>query len=197
MNQFLVDGRLTAIHTVRRIQMSPKTVAECIKTLRKHTCCPIRRVVAVGASFCISVQLCLARTLFSAAMFQRTSLIQVIGNHASLMWFCGVAGAPFRLFGRKKKEAAPVAASTDPAVESTDVQGSGFTRNLTGKSRTGYSVRDSDIFQNRLHEWRVTRRYQGRLKVGRAIRPQLCVTSVDETVRCCFRRRSSWIGLVR
>lgn len=42
--------------------------------------------------------------------------------------------------------------------------GSGFDENLTGQSRTGYSVRDSDVFQNRLHEWRVTRRYQGRVK---------------------------------
>ena len=65
---------------------------------------------------------------------------------------------PFRRFAKKSK------APSEPIV-ATDLTGSGFSQNLTGKSRTGYSVRDSDVFQNRLHEWRVIRRYQGRLKV--------------------------------
>jgi len=42
--------------------------------------------------------------------------------------------------------------------------GSGFAENVTGRVQTGYSVKDSDVWQNRSHEWRVTRRYQGQVK---------------------------------
>lgn len=42
--------------------------------------------------------------------------------------------------------------------------GSGFTSYTTGKRLTGFSVKDSDIWQNSQHEWRVIRRYQGQIK---------------------------------
>lgn len=42
--------------------------------------------------------------------------------------------------------------------------GSGVRENVTGQSRTGFSVRDSDVWQNKLHEWRMVRKYQGQVK---------------------------------
>jgi hypothetical protein len=42
--------------------------------------------------------------------------------------------------------------------------GSGFNTNVTGKVVTGFSVKDSDVWQNRRHEWRTQRRYQGQVK---------------------------------
>jgi len=42
--------------------------------------------------------------------------------------------------------------------------GSGYTENITGKSGTGFSVRDSDVYQNSMQQWHVRRRYTGRLK---------------------------------
>jgi len=42
--------------------------------------------------------------------------------------------------------------------------GSGFKENLTGRVKTGFSVRDSDVFQNQMHPFRMIRRYQGKVK---------------------------------
>jgi phosphonoacetaldehyde hydrolase len=42
--------------------------------------------------------------------------------------------------------------------------GSGFKENLTGRVNTGFSVRDSDVFQNKMHHYRMIRRYQGQVK---------------------------------
>lgn len=42
--------------------------------------------------------------------------------------------------------------------------GSGHTENLSGHHRTGFSVKDSDVWQNRQHEWRTIRKYQGQVK---------------------------------
>jgi len=48
---------------------------------------------------------------------------------------------------------------------SVDVhRGSGISSNTTGKYVTGFSVKDSDVWQNRQHQWRTIRRYQGQVK---------------------------------
>lgn len=42
--------------------------------------------------------------------------------------------------------------------------GSGIKENLTGQRKTGFSVKDSDVWQNRRHDWRIRRTYQGQVK---------------------------------
>lgn len=39
--------------------------------------------------------------------------------------------------------------------------GSGNAENRSGRHTTGFSVKDSDVWQNRQHEWRTVRKYQG------------------------------------
>jgi len=51
-----------------------------------------------------------------------------------------------------------------PSQSSKAPVGSGFNTNVTGKVQTGFSVKDSDVWQNRRHEWRTQRRYQGQVK---------------------------------
>ena len=50
------------------------------------------------------------------------------------------------------------------AASKVAAPGSGIKDNLTGKLRTGYSVKDSDVWQNQQHEWRTHRIYQGQVK---------------------------------
>lgn len=42
--------------------------------------------------------------------------------------------------------------------------GSGFLENFSGHRHTGFSVKDSDVWQNQQHEWRTHRTYQGQVK---------------------------------
>lgn len=61
--------------------------------------------------------------------------------------------------------AASAASSTPKVAKVTPLrQGSGFQDNITGHMRTGFSVKDSDVWQNQQHEWRTHRIYQGQVK---------------------------------
>jgi phosphonoacetaldehyde hydrolase len=48
--------------------------------------------------------------------------------------------------------------------EDKPVSGSGVAQYTTGKRVTGFSVKDSDVFQNSMAEYRMIRRYQGKVK---------------------------------
>jgi beta-phosphoglucomutase-like phosphatase (HAD superfamily) len=54
--------------------------------------------------------------------------------------------------------------SSKPSGSSSSATGSGIPVNVTGQRKTGFSVKDSDVWQNRRHEWRTHRTYQGQVK---------------------------------
>lgn len=87
------------------------------------------------------------------------SLARAIASHSLAPWQSALKAAPLlRLAGVAHPR--PISIGSIRFGPSAAV-GSGYKENFTGKKVTGFSVKDSDVWQNRSHEWRTIRRYQG------------------------------------